>query len=486
MKVYMTLRQIFTHRTFSDRLMNLKVQGISDDSRLVRRGDMFFVIERNNFDILSVLKTIEYKVAVFVASRRHRAAIECLDIHVPVLFVEDAQEALYRAADAFYGFDPADFIFIGVTGTKGKTTIAYCVYHMLKQLGERVSLIGTVRYIIGNRSYAATHTTPDYLTLRKLCKESKDARCKYIIMEVSSHAIVQKRIQGIHFKACIFTNMSREHLDYHKTMKHYFEAKKQLFIDNSDACMTVNGDDAYGRKLLAQFKNASSYGIIHPAVYRARVPRVTKSGIAFDIMHGKEAFPINCSLLGRHNIYNILAATASVCALGFRLADVAEKLSSFCGVEGRLQEVVPDVFVDYAHTPDSLKKALDTLKDIGYKKVICVFGCGGNRDKGKRKIMGSVAASRADFTFITSDNPRNEDPREICHSIAKGFSNRNYAITVDRREALGKALSLKTKYIDCCVLVAGKGHEDYQIVGTKRIVFKDSNIICELAGATCL
>jgi len=481
----MTLQDIFQQYLLSNSLAALPVRGVSDDSRLARRGDLFFVIERENFDIMSVLKSVEHKVIAFVLSRQQASAISRLAIRAPLIFVDDVRKEFQRAIDIVYGFNPADFIFIGVTGTKGKTTVAYCIYHLLKQLGQRVSLIGTVQYLIGDRSYDATHTTPDYLTLRKLCKESKEARCAYIIMEVSSHAIAQRRIEGINFEVCIFTNLSREHLDYHKTMQRYFQAKKQLFLDNPKAQMIINGDDRYGRKLLRQRKKVFSYGIVRPAVYRARVLRIDKGGIAFEIAHGTHIVSVTSIVLGKHNVYNILAAVAGVCALGFTIRAVTKNISSFCGVEGRLEEIVPDVFVDYAHTPDSLKKALQTLAHVGYKKIICVFGCGGDRDKGKRKIMGKIAASRADFTFITSDNPRSEDPKMICDAIAQGFTACNYALTVDRKEALKKALRMKRQYTDCCVLVAGKGHENYQIIGAKRFAFKDSVVIRALTKTIC-
>ncbi|MDP2922916.1 MAG: UDP-N-acetylmuramoyl-L-alanyl-D-glutamate--2,6-diaminopimelate ligase [Candidatus Omnitrophota bacterium] len=476
----MKIKDFFPRIKTKKEIAELVVTGISDDSRLIKNGDIFFIKERENFDIFSILKAIEDKVAVFIAEDKTKGKIERLNIKKPIIFVKNINKYFQTAADRFYGFNKSNFTFIGIAGTKGKTTTAYLIYHLLRKLSQKVSLISTIEYLVGDRAYEARNTTPDYLTLRKIFNEIKDSGARFVVMEVSSHGIQQHRIEGIDFSRCVFTNLKREHLDYHKTMQSYFNVKKSFFTKNKRSTGIINIDDPYGIKIIRRLRKKISYGINSKASLCAKNMHFDKNGIRFELFSDKETFPVTTSILGRHNVYNILAAIGAVFSLGFPLRDIIKFITSFRGVEGRLEEIAPGIFVDYAHTADSLEKALSAVKDIGYEKVICVFGCGGNRDAGKRKIMGRVASKLADFTVITSDNPRGENPLSICAQIKKGFESRNYSIIADRKEAIREALKLKIKHANYCLLVAGKGHENCQIVGNKRIPFKDSNVIREL------
>jgi UDP-N-acetylmuramoyl-L-alanyl-D-glutamate--2,6-diaminopimelate ligase len=480
-----TLKQIFPHISLPQATRTLKPTGICEDSRLIQKGDIFFICPRKNFDIFSVLKEIEDKALIFLAPREYQHTLRSLFTGKPIIFVKDIRKEFYRAVDCFYNFNAADFTFIGVTGTNGKTTITTLINHLLAKAGKKTALIGTVNYSIGNKKFPASHTTPDYLNLRKIFSEAKKQKIRYVVMEVSSHAIVQERTRGIIFEACVFTNLTRDHLDYHKTMENYFQAKRTLFTENPRAIAVINKDDAYGKKLLNVAQTPLSYGLSSGCDVRALNLNLGPVQSEFILNFKGKEYPVVTPLLGKHNVSNILATIATVVSLGFPLKKIISAIPSFQGAEGRLERVHKNIFVDYAHTPDALAKALAALREVGFEKIICVFGCGGNRDKGKRSMMGAIAANLAAFTFITSDNPRHEDAGDICLQIKEGFRSSNASIVIDRREAIRCAIKLcantiKKGYNNCCVLVAGKGHEEYQILGDKKIPFKDSVVIKKL------
>jgi len=475
----MKLADIFPHQILNSSVKGFVIKGISDDSRDTGKGDIFFIRERKNFDIYSALKDVEPLAAAFIAQAGSAAAkVKSLVKNKPLIFVKDIEKEFLRAVDLFYNFKNKSLKIIGITGTNGKTTTAFLIYHILKELGQKPSLIGTVKYLIGSKEQKAGYTTPDFLKLRKILKEAAGCGSRFLVMEASSHAIDQQRIKGVDFSRCVFTNLSRDHLDYHRTMDSYFNVKKELFLKNKNAFSVINTDDKYGRSLYKELKNKLSYGIVSGAALKAGNIKLNRKGFCFSLSHKNKSYSIDSKLCGRYNILNILAALGTVSSLGFSLSDSIKHVLSFAPPEGRLEAVSEKVFVDYAHTPDALKNALGALKDSGYKKIICVFGCGGNRDKGKRSQMGRVASKEADFTFITSDNPRNECSFEICRQIEKGFSGENYSVVADRKKAIEEALKMRGKSgLHTCLLVAGKGHEGYQIIGDKKIPFKDSEVI---------
>jgi len=388
---------------------------------------------------------------------------------------------------------------IGITGTNGKTTTAFLIYHLLKRIGRKSSLIGTIKYIIGRKAQKANLTTPGFIELGKLLKESENAGSRFVVMEVSSHALAQERVKGLKFSHCVFTNLSRDHLDYHKTIDNYFNTKKKLFFSQKASPFSlINIDDRYGRKIFKKVKRGLSFAITAQADFKAENIILGKRKTCFDLVFSGKPYPIKTRLLGRHNVLNILGAVSLVFSLGFSLSKVVKAVSAFGPVEGRLEPAASGIFIDYAHTPDALDNVLKTLREAGYEKIICLFGCGGDRDKGKRRAMGQIAAKEADFTFITSDNPRSEEPGKICSQVEKGFNKNNYSIIVDRRKAIREAIKvfLKNKAGKSCLLIAGKGHEDYQIIsapargwsasgGTsggkvKRIPFSDKKVVKEL------
>lgn len=480
----MKLKNIFS-KLSKDQLGKISISGISDDSRLVNKGDLFFIIERRNFDIFSVLKEIEPKVSAFVARSSQSKKLKNIIKDTPIIYVDNIQKEFYRSVDLFYEFKHNDLKFIGVTGTNGKTTTCMLIYHLLKELKIPASLISTVKYCIGPKVYEAERTTPGFLTLRKFLKEAKDSGSHFLIIEVSSHAIEQERIKGIKFERCLFTNLGRDHLDYHKTPEKYFKSKKKLFLDNKRTPALINIDDSCGVKLFRSLPKSLTYGIKDISDFKISKVSLTKSGSHFDIEYDNKIYSIRTQLCGRHNVYNVAGAFGLIASLGISPRKIADKILSFTNVEGRLEVIGENIFIDYAHTPDALETVIMALRNIGYENIISVFGCGGDRDKGKRKLIGQVADKYSDFSFVTSDNPRSEDPELICSQITKGFQSKNYEVVIDRKQAIKKAIgllvkerkSLNPKNKKSCLLVAGKGHENYQIVGSKKIPFKDSEVI---------
>jgi UDP-N-acetylmuramoyl-L-alanyl-D-glutamate--2,6-diaminopimelate ligase len=476
----MIVKEIFPDKKLDKTIADIEVKGISDDSRATIKGDIFFIMPRKNFDIFSVIKNIEREVVLFVADVAMRKKLQKYKLTIPVIFVNNIQNEFLRIVDLIYPIEANKLKIIGITGTNGKTTTSFCIYHILRSLGEPVSLIGTIGYHIDEYIEPATHTTPDFLRLRKILKKISDLGGKYVVIEVSSHSIDQNRIRGIPFSKCLFTNLSRDHLDYHKTMAAYFNSKKKLFTNNKDVSSFINIDDFYGKKMFKSLRKKVSYGMSKKADFRAYGINLSGKGTRFNLERNAIKYSVISSLCGEHNVYNILAAIAVCESYGFAMIRIIRAIESFKAVEGRLEQVASDIFVDYAHTPDALAKVLLNLKSIGYKKIVCVFGCGGDRDKGKRRQMGRIGSLNSSKVIITSDNPRSEKPLTICEQIAKGAVKKNCSIVVDRALAIAKAISFHkelAKKHKSCLLVAGKGHEDYQIIGEQRLPFKDAEVI---------
>lgn len=461
----------------------LEISGIADDSRDVSKGSLFFIIERPNFDIFSVLKKAETNVAAYVADLKSKYYIDKLNLDKPVIYRSGIKKHFYRAVKRFYKPD-SKLKIIGITGTNGKTSTAYYLYQFLKKLGQKAAFFGTIGYFFNSSRQKVTHTTADFLTLCKMIKKMSQKDINYLVMEVSSHGIAQERIKGIKFSRTIFTNLSRDHLDYHKTMASYFKTKESFFLQNDKSYSIINNDCLYGKKLLSRLAKKISYGIKDKADYQAKNIVVSKSSTKFDLVWQDKVFPLFMKLVGQHNILNVLAALATAHSLNFPLARLVKLVPSLKNAEGRFQEVAQDIFIDYAHTPEGLKNILSLLKNLGYKEVISVFGCGGQRDKGKREVMGKISSRLANFTIITSDNPRGEDPLAICRQVKRGFLNGRFEIIIDRHQAIEKGIDVykkkKEDSLKSCLLIAGKGHEGYQIFRNKRIVFKDSEVVKQI------
>jgi UDP-N-acetylmuramoyl-L-alanyl-D-glutamate--2,6-diaminopimelate ligase len=418
---------------------------------------------------------------------------------VPIIKVPDARVALAIVADCFYQHPSRKLTVIGITGTNGKTTISYLLESILKESGYHPGVIGTIEYRFGKQHHAAPHTTPNALDLQIIMKEMLDAKTSHLILEVSSHALEQHRVEAVNFDIAVFSNLSAEHLDYHGTMERYGKAKELLFtyyLNHSSKEKTyavINYDDPFGR-ILCTRTNAQlfRYGSTEGIELSVKDTTLTSDGLSFLVNTPQGELELNASLIGRFNIANILAAVGAALAQDIPLKSIRKGITQVRSIPGRLERIPNEIgltiLVDYAHTSDALEHVLTTLKDLHPRRLITVFGCGGDRDKTKRGPMGAAATSKSDLAIITSDNPRTEDPHDIIEQIKAGIDHSNttyydvhgltdadqcngYSIIADRRAAIRTAVNL-TKPGDI-LLVAGKGHEDYQIIGNQRYHFSD-------------
>ncbi|MFH1778519.1 MAG: UDP-N-acetylmuramoyl-L-alanyl-D-glutamate--2,6-diaminopimelate ligase, partial [Candidatus Omnitrophota bacterium] len=369
---------------------------------------------------------------------------------------------------------------IGITGTTGKTTISYLFYIILTTAWHSVGIVGTINYRVGKRIIPATNTTPGPIELHNFMNEMVRNSIDFVAMEVSSHSLDQRRVEGIKYAVGIFTNLTGDHLDYHRTYDEYFDAKAKLFEGLDDGSYAViNVDDEWGRKLLKRSKGKiTTYGIKSDAEFLATCTDLSLGGTKFVVEAPNRKMDISTKLIGLHNIYNITASIAAGVRLGLPLDLIKVGVENIVSVPGRLEAIDCGqpfkVFVDYAHTDDALYNVLFTLKPLISKRIIVVFGCGGERDRTKRPRMGRVASEFTDYIIVTSDNPRSEEPESIAKEIVGGIENREHTIILDREQAINEALS-KAKEGDC-VLIAGKGHETYQVFKDRTVPFDDREV----------
>ena len=394
--------------------------------------------------------------------------------------INDLKNNEGEIAHIFFKKHSKELITIGITGTNGKTTCAYWISEIQNLLGKKTGLIGTLGY--GYKKLKPhVYTTPDAIFNHRILKEFKTEKIKSVVMEVSSHALSQGRVNGILFDVAVFTNLSRDHLDYHLNFKNYFDAKKKLFHFPSLKVAVINIDDAYGKKLkLSLVQNKTkviTYGIKNGDI-RASHIEYSLSSTTFQLITKKETYKVKAPIVGEFNVYNLLAVISGLVGSGLPIQKVIKQVSHISQVPGRMErlgtKLTPQVFIDYAHTPDALKKALRTLKDQTEGKLVCVFGCGGDRDKGKRKEMAEAASDLADTNFITSDNPRSESPKKIISEISRSMSGA-YKIEIDRHKAIFKAIEQAKK--QDIILIAGKGHETYQEINGVRYPFSDKKYV---------
>jgi UDP-N-acetylmuramoyl-L-alanyl-D-glutamate--2,6-diaminopimelate ligase len=414
------------------------------------------------------------------------AVMTASDLDIPratMIRVQDPRIALSTAAATFYGHPSLQLQTAGVTGTNGKTTVAFLLKHLLDVAERPCGLIGTVRYIIGPRELPAARTTPEADDMQRLLREMRDVNCRAAVMEISSHALDQNRARDIEFDAAIFTNLTQDHLDYHETMEAYFAAKSRLFEQlaaqpHKRGTAVINIDDRYGRRLLDEFGsrvNTITYGQSSNAMFRAGDLRTDLHGTQYSLHAGGRSYLVRLPLFGPFNVYNSLAALAAMQALGHDVRKSVDALKDAPQVPGRL-EMVPGpksfrVFVDYAHTPDALENVLRTLRALEPARLITVFGCGGDRDRAKRGPMGRAAEDLSDWCIVTSDNPRSEDPEAICREITAALGDKNHEVITDRRAAIRRAVAMANA--GDIVLLAGKGHEDYQEFADRKVPFDD-------------
>lgn len=458
------------------------ITGLQTDSRKVNPGDLFICIPglaADGHDYAG--KAIERGAVALVAERE-------LELNVPVLVVKDSRYAMAVLANHYYGYPSRELKLIGVTGTNGKTTTTYLLEKILSDQGFKTGLMGNIHVKIGSRYIPNSMTnTQEALELQRILREMADEGTDYCIMEASSHGLELGRVKGCRFRTGIFTNLTQDHLDFHQTMERYKAAKGLLFSrlgnefsdDPSLRRFAVLNADDPASKDYAKLTSAQTitYGIEDPSAdVRAEAIAMSSTGTRFNCVTFHGTAEVNMRLVGRFNVYNALGAIAAALAEGIELSRIADSLGRVDSVEGRMEIVNAGqeflVLVDYAHTPDGLENALSTLRQFAEGKVFCVFGCGGDRDRAKRPLMGGVAAKYADYLILTSDNPRTEDPERILHDIVPGlrtagYDPGRYELIADRREAIHQAIERAAP--GDCILIAGKGHETYQdIMGVKH------------------
>ena len=474
-----------------------EIAGLAYDSRKVKPGFLFVALKGHRADgrhfiqdAVSRGRSPSFKRGL--AKRFQRKLSNKIDgAEITQIQVKDAREALSHLAARFYDYPFSGIPLIGVTGTNGKTTTSYLLESILIRAGKRPGIIGTINYRSPGRTWEAPVTTPESLDLMRIMRDMASEKVTHIVMEVSSHALHQGRVQDCPFQTAIFTNLSRDHLDYHQSMEAYFAIKSLLFkglsksSDSNPATAVINWDDSKGEELAGlTHVPVLTYGLWEGCQVRAEDIHASGHGLTANLITPSGNTRIHSCLIGDFNLYNILAAAAGALSVGIDLDSVSSGISELQGVPGRLEKVENEhslsIVVDYAHTPDALSKALDALRKLTAGRLITVFGCGGNRDKGKRPEMGLVAGKKSDMVFITSDNPRDENPHTIAEQIEEGVIKsglRAYFLDLDRKSAIRKAIKAATR--DDIVLIAGKGHESYQLTAGVKRHFDDRETAAE-------
>lgn len=454
-----------------------EIRTIAYDSRRVGPGTLFVAMKGEKIDGAQFIPNAIGAGAVAVVSET-----ESIVGRATGIWVKNARESLADLADEFHGHPSRELKLAGVTGTNGKTTTTFLLKHICEHYLWRCGLIGTVQYQIGDRVIPAARTTPESLDVHDLLRQMLEQGCKAAAMEVSSHALTLGRVRRVEFDAAVFTNLTQDHLDYHKSMEVYFETKASLFTglaaQKKPAKAVINIDDSHGQRLIQLLSNCVpvlSYGQGARADFRASNIRIDFNGTSYQLDANGKSYLVRLPLIGAFNVYNSLAAIAAAWVLNINIRQSLLALADAPSVPGRLQAVPAQrafkVFVDYAHTDDALLNVIKTCRELKPARLIVVFGCGGNRDRGKRSRMGTVVDSHADFAIITSDNPRKEKPEAIIEDILPGMPNRRFEVIVDRRDAIYRAIKLARERD--IVLIAGKGHETYQEFEDRIVPFDD-------------
>jgi UDP-N-acetylmuramoyl-L-alanyl-D-glutamate--2,6-diaminopimelate ligase len=481
-----------------------EVSAICYDSRNCEKNSLFVAVCGLKSDGHDYIPEAVARGARFlVLEKDYKSPPDAVSIRVP-----DSRRILGILGKNFYKDPSSHLCLIGVTGTNGKTTVTYLLESILKAAGFQVGVLGTVNYRFREKVLPAPNTTPESYELQKILRIMVDEGVTHVVMEVSSHAIDLRRVDDCSFDMGIFTNFSQDHLDYHKTLENYFQAKKRFFDEILPASkkprgrtMIINGDDPWGQRLLREIKtnlSSSTFGMENPCDAGVGEYTLSTEGIRAGINTGKRSFTISSPLIGKFNLYNILAAVAASVSLNIPEESIQTGIQNLKNIPGRLEKVSeagePDVFVDYAHTEDALLRVLQNLSQFKKGKIITVFGCGGDRDRGKRPLMGIAATAWSDLTILTSDNPRTEEPLSIIREIERGISKdsvkkllpeelenstneKSYTVIPERRTAIETAVALAV--MSDIVLIAGKGHENYQIIGDRRIAFDDKLVAKE-------
>jgi len=463
--------------------VNIDVSKIQYDSRKVTEGDMFIAIVGFQTDGHNYIATAIENGAKVIVMQEGSLNPDLIRSDITVIITKDTRKFMALAACNFYNHPSRDFKLVGITGTKGKTTTSYMIKSILEKAGRKVGLIGTIANMIGDEVLESSRTTPESVDLQKLFRDMADKECDVVVMEVSSHALALDRVYGSSFDMGIYTNLTEDHMDFHQTFDNYLAAKAKLFTMCKEGF--VNCDDMYARKLMdmATCPNITTYGIDNNPFVSARDIIITNSYSDFKISMNRTLQRIKVGIPGRFTVYNALAAICVTAKLGCGIDAMIEGLEAV-KVPGR-SEIVPTtkefvVMVDYAHSPDSLENILKAVKTYTRGKVICVFGCGGDRDPFKRPMMGEISGKLADYTVITSDNPRTEEPTAIIAQIEEGIQKTKgkYKIVVNRKKAIEHALRQARR--NDIVVIAGKGHETYQEINGEKIHFDDREVAASI------
>lgn len=456
-------------------LGDTEITAVTSDSRAVKSGSLFICIKGAAFDGHDFAAAAENAGAAAVIAERDTGAAK-------QIIVKDTHAAYAHICAKWFGNPSASLRLVGVTGTNGKTSVTYMLKRILEDSGHKVGLIGTIQNMIGDEVITTKNTTPDAYELNRLFADMRDRGCDFAVMEVSSHALEQRRVCDLDFEVAIFTNLTQDHLDYHITMENYFAAKKRLF----KMCRTavINGDDPYAKQLCEDLDcKIVTYSTGDAATYSAKGINYRPASVEYELVGDGIINHIKVNTGGRFTVYNSMCAVVAALELGTELAKAAGSIATLGGVKGRA-EVVPNdrdftVIIDYAHTPDGLKNILRTFKECRKNRLIVLFGCGGDRDKTKRPVMGSIAAHNADYVIVTSDNPRSEEPMSIINDILEGINGVRTPVKVieNRIEAIKYAISVAQP--DDIIVLAGKGHETYQILKDGTVHLDEREVVAE-------
>lgn len=454
-----------------------EVTGLVCDSRKVKRGDLYFCLPGLRVDGHNFAKAAaDAGAAALVVERK-------LPVDLPQVLVEDARAAMSYMAQCFYGYPAGEMHGVGITGTKGKTTTSFLVRAIARHAGHKVGLMGTVCTYIGEEEEPASLTTPDPIDVQSLLRRMKDAGCDFYVMEVSAHALDLRKLVGMKFDQGIFTNFSQDHLDYFGTMETYRRAKEKFFDPFYIGHAVVNADDEAGKYMLGRVP-ATTYGVSAPADAYANEIEILESGVSYRLHWKDVVLPLHLHISGIFNVYNSMAAAVACLEMGISPEDVKAGLESVTVVPGRIEPLPTHtpyrVILDYAHSPASLESILKTIRQFTRGRLICVFGCGGGRDKEKRPIMGEISGRLADFSVLTSDNPRLEDPMDILRAIEEGIKRTTgpYVVIENRREAIRYAMQMGQP--GDVIVLAGKGHETYQDIGGQKHPFDEKVVVREI------
>jgi UDP-N-acetylmuramoyl-L-alanyl-D-glutamate--2,6-diaminopimelate ligase len=475
----MKLKALFPkHR----KIPNLEIKGINCNSNLISENELFVAIRGTECDGHKFIAEAIGKGAVAVVKQKNTPIAKNIDLDkIVTIDVVDTRKALSDLAAKFYNFPSGRLKVIGITGTNGKTTVAYLIESILKEAGYFSGVIGTISYKFKNLVLPSVNTTPGPLEIQSFLAKMVKEKLDFCIMEVSSHSLAQDRVRDVYFHIAVFTNLTREHLDYHCNFGEYFRAKAKLFESLSpESWAVINNDEPYSLKLLKFIKSKKvRFGFSGSSEIRARDIRSNIKGSVFLVDTPKGSLKIKTNLIGRYNIYNILAAIAVAFVENIDFDIIEKGIQKINYIPGRLESINKgqrfSLFVDYAHTDDALRNVLSSLKEFNKGRIIVVFGCGGQRDISKRAKMGRIASNLADYCILTNDNPRNENPLKIINDILKGIKTNNFDVILDRQKAIEKAIEL-AKNKDT-VLIAGKGHETSQLLKNKILPFDDREVV---------